>query len=293
MNSWNILKLLEWSTQYFQNKGIESPRLDAELLLAKTLSLSRVQLYMQFDRPLLETELQNFKDLLKRRSEREPLAYILGKKEFYSLEFEVSPDVLIPRPETELLVETARKHSSLLTSPSSLLDIGTGSGCIAVSLAKHLPEARITAIDISASALELAKRNAKKHAVENQINFIQMDFTSPHASLLTPHQNFDLILSNPPYIATDEIPKLAPELQFEPKSALDGGNEGLDFYQIILPWAFQHLNEGGIVLLEIGFDQGMSLEKLATNTGFQKISILKDYAGHPRVVSLLKKFPPS
>lgn len=289
MNSWNILKLLEWSTQYFQNKGIESPRLESELLLAKSLDLSRVQLYMQFDRPLQETELQNFKSLLKRRTEREPLAYILGKKEFYSLEFEVTPDVLIPRPETELLVEKSIQPLTPHPSPLSILDIGTGSGCIAISVAKHLPEAKITAVDISKEALEVAKRNAEKHGVEKQIDFIQMDFNSPHPSPLTSHQKFDLILSNPPYIATDEISKLAPELQFEPRSALDGGKNGLDFYKILLPWSFEHLNPEGKALFEIGCDQAESLEKLATNAGFQKISIIKDYAGHPRVVSLSKQ----
>ena len=186
---WNILKLLEWSTQYFQQKDIESARLDSELLLAHVLGLKRVQLYMQFDRPLNEAELQNFKTLLKRRSEREPLAYILGKKEFYSLEFDISPAVLIPRPETELLVENALKYFSTSPSPQpspsrgegerKILDIGTGSGCIAVSLAKHLPEAQITAIDISPEALKIAKQNAEKHGVENQISFHQADFLLP------------------------------------------------------------------------------------------------------------------
>lgn len=284
MDSWTILKLLEWSTQYFQNKGIESPRLDAELLLAHSLGLSRVQLYMQFDRTLQETELQDFKLLLKRRSEREPLAYILGKKEFYSLEFEVNPAVLIPRPETELLVETALKHFSSSPSPLTLLDIGTGSGCIAITLAKHLPEAQIRAIDISESALAIARRNAEKHGVEKQIEFIQADFLSPHSSLLTSQDKFDLILSNPPYIASDEISKLAPELQAEPLYALEGGKDGLDFYRVLVPWAFHHLKKEGVALFEIGFDQAESLEKLTTNAGFQKTSILKDEAGHPRVV---------
>lgn len=300
--SWTILKLLDWSTQYFQGKGIESPRLEAELLLAHTLGLNRVQLYMQFDRILAEVELQSFKSLLKRRTEREPLAYILGKKEFYSLEFEVTPNVLIPRPETELLVEEGirffspspqpRAFAAPMGSPSrgegevKILDIGTGSGCIAISLAKHLPEAKITAIDISSEALKVAQRNAEKHEVAKQINFIEMDFTSPFP--FSPQHTFDLILSNPPYISSDEIPKLAPELQFEPKSALDGGTDGLLFYQILLPWIFEHLKNNGAAFLEVGESQGEALEKLSTNAGFQKINILKDYSGHPRVVSLLK-----
>ena len=296
--TWTILKLLEWNTQYFHQKGIESSRLDSELLLAHSLKLNRVQLYMQFDRPLSEAELQDFKALIKRRSEREPLAYIIRKKEFYSLEFEVTPDVLIPRPETELLVEKAIRNffpsphpmasPPWRASPSrgegekNILDIGTGSGCIAISLAKHLPESKITAIDISEEALQVARKNAQKHGVEKQIQFLKMDICSPD----TFQEKFDLIVSNPPYIKSSEIVKLAPELQFEPKSALDGGKEGLDFYQILAPWTFQHLKEDGVALFEMGFDQAESLEKLATNTGFQKISILKDYADHPRVLKL-------
>lgn len=297
LQDWNIRKLLEWSTQYFQQKDIESARLDSELLLAHVLGLKRVQLYMQFDRPLNEAELQNFKTLLKRRSEREPLAYILGKKEFYSLEFDISPAVLIPRPETELLVENALKYFSTSPSPQpspsrgegerKILDIGTGSGCIAVSLAKHLPEAQITAIDISPEALKIAKQNAEKHGVENQISFHQADFLLP-SSLFPLPSSFDLIVSNPPYIQSEEIPKLAPELQFEPRSALEGGIDGLDFYKVLLPWSLEHLNPEGRAFFEIGFDQAESLEKLATNTGFQKINILKDYAGHPRVIQLTK-----
>lgn len=286
--TWTILKLLEWSAQYFHQKGLDSPRLDAELLLAQSLGLSRVQLYMQFDRPLSDAELQAYKGLLKRRGEREPLAYILGKKEFYSMEFEVMPTVLIPRPETELLVEKAIQ----ILQPSSaqplrLLDIGTGSGCIALSLAKHLPQARVSAIDVSEAALEVARKNAELHGLADRVEFFHIDFreAASRAALSGP---FDLIASNPPYIARDEIAKLAPELAFEPMQALDGGPDGLDFYRDWLPWAFEHLSQGGSALLEIGFDQAESVEKLATNAGFQKVNILRDYSGHPRVALLLK-----
>lgn len=302
MDSWNILKLLEWSTQYFQSKGIESPRLDAEVLLAHCLSLTRVQLYMQFDRPLTEAELQNFKALLKRRSEREPLAYILGKKEFYSMEFIVSPEVLIPRPETELLIEKAIKHFEASSAlPHRFLDIGTGSGCIAICLAKNFPQAEIIALDISEQALKIAQQNAQKHGVESQIQFLEIDIfdvilsetkdlvesTGSFTLVQDDRQKkFDLIVSNPPYVKSDEIGKLAPELQFEPLQALSGGEEGLDFYQKLIPWTYSHLNAEGIALFEIGFDQTESIENLATKAGFQKVNILKDYAGHPRMAFL-------
>ncbi len=286
MDSWNILKLLEWSTQYFQSKGIESPRLDAEVLLAQNLSLSRVQLYMQFDRPLTELELQNFKALLKRRSDREPLAYILGKKEFYSMEFKVSPDVLIPRPETELLVEKAIKHFETSSAlPHRFLDIGTGSGCISITLAKHFPHAEVTTLDISEKALQIAQQNAQKHQLETRIEFLQLDFMEADSRKnLT--GAFDLIISNPPYVAQKAIAQLAPELQFEPLGALSGGEEGLDFYQELIPWTYSHLKPEGLALFEIGFDQAESIEKLATKAGFQKVNILKDYAGHPRMAFL-------
>jgi len=286
--TWTILKLLEWSTQYFRDKKIESARLDAELLLGHILGLSRVQLYTQFDRLLNSEELQRYKILFKRRSEREPLAYLLGKKEFFSMEFEVSPDVLIPRPETELLVEEAIQYAMKSQTGSAdlhILDLGTGSGCIAIALAKKFSQASITALDISEAALTWAQKNAKKHGVEKQIRFIKTDFLEflPESAL------YDLILSNPPYIATLEIPNLAPELRFEPNAALDGGADGLQFYRKLLPWAFKNLQKKGQAYFEMGDKQAKALEELATNTGFQKISILKDYAGNPRVLSLSNK----
>jgi len=290
---WTILKLLEWSTPYLQNKGIPSPRLDAELLLAHTLRLSRVQLYTQFDRPLTEVELQQYKTFFKRRSEREPLAYILGKKEFYSLEFEVSPAVLIPRPETELLVEKTMELLKNAPAPSfdkggiqggfKIMDLGTGSGCIPISLAKHLPQAQLTAIDFSEAALNIAKSNAKKHGVEEQINFLHQDIFNLE---LNPGSKFDAILSNPPYIPEADFLKLEPELTFEPSQALIGGKTGLDFYEHLFPWAKDHLHPSGFALFEIGFNQAEEVEKIATNTGFQKVNILRDYAGHPRMILL-------
>lgn len=280
---WTPLKLLNWTSQYLSEKGISSTRLEAELLLAHSLNLQRIQLYTQFDRPLNDKELANFKVLLKRRAEREPLAYILEKKEFYSLDFIVSKDVLIPRPETELLIEKVFKqyppHPTLLLQQEKdaslkIIDIGTGSGCIAITLAKHLPQAKITALDISEAALNIAKKNAEKHQVENQIEFIHTDFLSSTSDIQ--NSKFDIIVSNPPYIASHEIQTLEPELHFEPPRALDGGIDGLDFYKKILPWAFKHIDPKGHLFLEIGYNQKEQLRELAKNSGFNTYQIFKD-----------------
>ncbi|MBF0491564.1 MAG: peptide chain release factor N(5)-glutamine methyltransferase [Deltaproteobacteria bacterium] len=284
---WTPLKLIEWTSKYLSQKGIPSTRLEAELLLAHSLNLKRIQLYTQFDRPLSEKELADFKILLKRRADREPLAYILGKKEFYSMEFIVSKDVLIPRPETELLVEQVLasplvKRGLRGVHPIQILDIGTGSACIAIALAKYLPQTQITALEISEAALNIAKQNAQKHGVENQIEFIQGDFLK--SEVRSQKSEFDIIVSNPPYIASSEIEKLEPELRFEPHSALDGGIDGLDFYKMILPWAFKHLRPEGHLFLEIGYNQGKDLTELAQNCGFSSAKILKDLDNKDRIL---------
>ncbi len=286
--TWNILKLLQWTLDYFSHRGIENPRLDAELLISYALNSSRVQLYTQFDRVLEPEELKKIKELIKRRALREPLAYIRGVKEFYSLEFIVSPAVLIPRPETELLVEEVLKNPP--NPPLSkggeggfkILDLGTGSGCIAITLAKHLPQAQIWAMDISADALEIAKLNAKKHGVENQISFIQGDILLPEIQKALPP--FDLIISNPPYIPSDQIPGLAPEVIYEPKLALEGGPDGLHFYQQISLFSKTHLKPNGWIILEIGENQAESLKTLFHDAGFESVEIQKDLAGKNRLL---------
>lgn len=259
-------------------------------MLAHILQLSRIQLYTQFDRPLTEIELAEFKALLKQRCDRKPLAYLLGKKEFYSMDFYVDESVLIPRTETEMLVdETLRDLSplpgSVLQSEKEktihILEIGTGSGCIAITLAKHLPKSKIVTVDISPQALEVAKKNAEKHQVSDQIIFKEADFLDANFSSGT--ASFDYIVSNPPYIPKDDISKLEPELHQEPLSALDGGRDGLDFYRKLLPWSQKHLAENGTLLLEIGFNQGKDLEELALKNNFSSFKILKDLAGQDRV----------
>jgi release factor glutamine methyltransferase len=316
--TWTILKMLQWMSEYFSERSIDSPRLDAELLLAFALGLSRVQLYTQFDRPLNGEELEPLKKLVKRRASREPLAYIRGVREFFSLEFGVSPAVLVPRPETEILVEEAiqiLQSKKKLTSPSTgkgkgeggldlqevilplipshqgrgsfegakILDVGTGSGCIAVALAKHLPDAEVWAVDVSPQALEIASLNAKKYEVDLRIHFLRWDLMKD--SWNQRPEKFDLIVSNPPYIPSTEIETLAPELKFEPRGALDGGTDGFVFYRALIPWAFDHLQAGASLLLEMGEGQGQRLEEMAVKSGFLEVQILQDLAGHPRVLS--------
>ncbi|MFO1519399.1 MAG: peptide chain release factor N(5)-glutamine methyltransferase [bacterium] len=295
--TWTILKLLQWTAEYFQSRGIESARLDAELILAHALGLSRIQLYTQFDRPLNSEELQKVKGLVKRRAQREPLAYLLGSKEFYSLEFKVSPAVLIPRPETELLVEEGIRLLQNPTIPPfskggqggfEILDIGTGSGCIAVALAKHLAEAQTWAVDASQAALEIAAENARKHGVEGRIHFLAWDVLN--GDWKGPAEPFDLIVTNPPYVSSTILPRLAPELQFEPKMALEAGPKGLDLYPAILGFAFSHLKPGGWLLAEMGEEQGGDLLEISRQKGFASVDILKDLAGKPRVLRAKRPF---
>ncbi len=281
MSDWTVLKILQWTTDYFSKQEIEGPRLDAELLLAHVLGFSRIQLYTLFDQPLNDEELKNFKALIKRRATREPLAYILGKREFYSLEFKVTSSVLIPRPETELLVDEVLKKKE---DHLKILDIGTGSGCIPISLAKHLPQSEIWAIDFSKEALAVAQQNAKKHEVCERIHFLEGDILkdTKHLNL----SDFDFILSNPPYVTTSEMKALAPELSYEPQTALHGGTEGIDYYPSLFNFVKNHLKITGTALFEMGADQGKILSKIAKEMGFSQVEILKDLAQHDRVLKI-------
>lgn len=275
--TWTILKMLAWCTDFFSKKGIDSSRLDAELLLSHSLGLKRLDLYLQFERPLTEIELKNFKALLLRRAEREPLAYITGQKEFWSLTFKSRSPILIPRPDTELVIEVVKKK----ISPQSILDIGTGSGVLAVTLAREFSESKVVAIDILDEALSLAKENAQNLNVSDRIDLRKCDFLKEEVG-----GAFDLIVSNPPYIRKDEIKSLAPEIvKFESPLALDGGDDGLDFYRIISERAKKMLTPEGFVVVEIGDDQGGVVKDLFLKAGFKNVEVAKDYAGHDRVMS--------
>lgn len=279
-DAWTLLKLLEWMTGFFTDKGLTNPRLDAQLLLASVLGLDRVGLYLNYDRPLTQTELDEIRPLVKRRAQNEPLQYLLGKTEFWSLEFAVSPAVLIPRADTEILVEEALKKSA---QTGELLDIGCGSGVIALSFASEKPRWQVTGLDISAPALELAAYNAQELGFEERSRFILGDLAQ------LPRGSYDLVVSNPPYISCADYAELMPEVRdFEPAVALLGGEDGLDCYRLLCRQVHKILKPGGWLLLEIGWQQQEAVTALLVESGLHTIYCRQDYAGHPRVIGARK-----
>ena len=282
--AWTIHSLLRWTCQYFHTKGLSAPRLEAEILLARVLEQDRVYLYVNYNQPVNQTERLRYKELIKRRAQGEPIAYIVGYKEFMSLKFKVNDQVLIPRPETELLVEGAL---SLLDSknPVRICDIGTGSGAIAVSLAYFRPQAQIFAVDISADALTVAAENAGKYKA--RIDFRQGDLTDP----IIYEKPFDIITANLPYISTAEYGRLPAEVKkFEPQLALLSEGDGLEHYRRLIPNAYQQLKAGGYLLFEIGHEQGAGALELMQE--FAEVQLLKDYSGLDRIIKGRKGFIP-
>ncbi|MGD8958732.1 MAG: peptide chain release factor N(5)-glutamine methyltransferase [Desulfobacteraceae bacterium] len=287
--NWTILKLLVWTTSYFKSHGIESPRADAEILLAHTLGSQRITLYAHHDQPLNPDELQGFKNFIKRRAAREPVAYIVGQKGFWSLDLTVTPDVLIPRPETECLVERALEFLPRDAAAGALrvLELGTGSGAIVLALAKERPAHRFYALDRSAAALAVARRNARRAGLQDRVHF----WAANWGDALRPGRAlFDLIVSNPPYVPAVDIAGLQPEIgRFEPRQALDGGPDGLRELGRIIRQVPSFLKPGGRLLLEIGCDQAQALRALAADCGFyREAAVFQDYSGRDRVF-LLKK----
>ncbi len=350
---WNVLKLLRWTQDFFQHRGIDEPRLDAEILLGHTLGLSRVQLYTHFDRPLGPEDLASFKSLIKRRTNREPVAYIVGHREFWSMPFMVDKRVLIPRPDTETVVELARYRARMIVgepirgqgeissipledlqtsqdladhalhpededsevaeavadktrvepvvepwrSDRRLLiaDIGTGSGIIAVALARELPYADIVATDISEDALNVARINAETHKVTDRITFLKGDLTEP----LSAHYEgrpFDLIVSNPPYIPESDLAGLDQEVQgHEPRGALTSGPSGLEAIEGLVSEAWRYIRPGGYLICEIGHDQGESAPALfrAHSTHWDAVRVIRDrFSGQHRVLEARRIQPP-
>ena len=273
---WTILKVLEWTKGYLAEKGVENARLEAEWMLCELVGLDRVGLYVNFDKPLTSAELAHFRGMVARRARREPLQYILGTQEFMGLEFEVAPAVLIPRHDTEVLVEEALRRAG---DARKVLDIGVGSGCIAVALAKKLPGAEVSGVERSPEALVVARRNAERNGVTVSLH---------EGSLFEPFAGarFDLIVSNPPYILTGDLGGLQPEVRdFEPREALDGGLDGLDFYRKIIPAAPDHLNPGGWLMVEVGIGQAKEVLAMFGKTGrFGELFTAKDPGGIERVV---------
>ena len=286
---WTILKLLRWTTSYFESKKIEAPRASAEILLAKTLEINRIDLYLRYDQPLYPQELARFKLLIKKRAKREPVAYIVGQKEFWSMDLAVTPDVLIPRPETECLVEQALVYAPKENSGKcwKILDLGTGSGAIVLALASQIRHHWYFASDISYKALRVAEFNAKKNHLSNKICFFAGNWFDP---LKKSTAKFDMIVSNPPYVQTELIEKLEPEITcYEPWGALDGGKNGLACLALIIQQAPNFLYPGGLLILEMGYDQRLPVEYIARGTNeYESFSFVKDYAGHDRVAVLKK-----
>jgi release factor glutamine methyltransferase len=277
---WTILEILRWTTDYFREKSIQGPRLTAEVLLAHTLQQDRMSLYVHHDQPLEAEERSRFKTLVKQRIQGTPTQYLTGKQEFWSLEFQVAPGVLIPRPETEHLVEASINVAAQFPQ-LAIIDVGTGSGNVAISLKKEIPHAEVYASDISEAALEIAKRNAGNLLDgESRIVFRHGDLLQPFSG-----NTFDLIISNPPYVSAAEYETLSCEIrEHEPKLALFAGEEGLDVYRQLIPQAHSYLNPHGYVLVEIGYGQKDSVVGIFEEHGFAIQNVIKDYAGIDRVM---------
>ena len=284
MQTWTIQKLLNWITEYLTKKSVDSPRLSAEILLSHVLGLKRIELYTQFDKLVPQQHLDKLHELVKRAGLLEPVAYLTGKTEFYSIELDITSDCLIPRPETELLVQRAIEFLRTRDYIQYICDLCTGSGCIAVAIAKNFPDARITATDISAAALDVAARNIEKHQLKKQIKLLCGDLFEPFIQQLDVSQ-FDLIVCNPPYVSTTEYENLDKNVKdYEPEFALLAGEDGLDIYRRIIGKVDEFLKPGAVLIMEIGYAQGPAVRKLLEQTSaFAEIKIEKDHHNNDRI----------
>ena len=289
--AWTIRDLLKVTSEYLKQKDIEAPRLSAEVLLACLLDLTRVQLYLQFDRPLNEDELSEYRALIKKRLNREPLQYITGTQEFWSLDFAVGPAVLVPRPESELLIEQSLSLLDKGLIPHGdqprILDLCTGSGALAVALAKEIQDGLFWASDISREAISVARSNASRHGVEKRIQFLIGDLWQP---VRDQDLVVDLVVSNPPYIRSGALDTLSPEVSCEPRSALDGGEDGMFYIRKILSEGARRLYPGGWVLLEMDPEQTSNALRLIEESGqYESWERVKDYTHRYRVVMARKQ----
>lgn len=281
---WTILRVLNSSRELFEKRGVDSPRLDAEVLMASALGVERVMLYARYDQPLLPAELEKIRGLVKRRANGEPVAYILGEREFYSLPLLVTNKVLIPRPDTETLVEVALERIATLKDPR-ILDVGTGSGAIALALKKERPDALVTASDVSGEALAVARQNAARLALE--LRSVESDLLS---SIDGP---YELVAANLPYIPSGQLTTLMREVRnHEPSLALDGGADGLELIRRLIADLPRVMAPGGVVVLEAGHDQLEAVAALLTAANFAEVRVKKDYGGQPRVASALWRGQP-
>jgi release factor glutamine methyltransferase len=277
---WTIGRLLDWTAKFLAQKGSEFPRLDTEVLLSHATGCKRIELYTRYEETATDETRARFKELIRKRLEGCPVAYLVGRKEFFSLELEVGPAVLIPRPDTETLVVESLRLMKELPEPS-VLDIGTGSGAIALAVAKRHKGAKVTATDISPDALTVAQRNATKHGLGERVRFLHGDLFEPLGA-----EGFDFILSNPPYIAHEDISALPPGVRnYEPHLALDGGPGGYAVFDRLIREAPQHLKPGGYLIAEIGAPQeGPARQRIEAHPGYGLGPTIKDGSGHPRVL---------
>jgi len=282
--TWTVLELLRWTTQHFSERGIETPRLDAECLLAFALDCDRLRLYVDYEKPVEETERARFRELVRERGgDRVPVALLTGRREFWSLPLRVSRDVLVPRPETETLVATALELVPDRDAEVAVLDLGTGSGAIALAIASERVKARITATDLSAAALVVARENAVALALADRVRFLEGSLFEPVAG-----ESFDLVVSNPPYVAERDAAGLPPELRHEPASALFAGPDGTDVLRAIAARVGEVLAPGGAVLVELDPRQAEAMRAWLREAGLVAINLHRDVAGRQRVVSARK-----
>lgn len=281
--SWTIGTLVKWAVDDFRARGIENPRLDAELLVAHALEIDRMRVILDADRPLAGAELAALRDLVKRRRSFEPIAYLRGEREFYGLRFRVDKRVLVPRPDTETLVDAALARSTHVSMSMRQLDLCTGSGCVAIAMARQRPTSRVHASDVSRDALAVARDNAQRLGAYN-VAFFECDLFGAFAG-----KRFDVITANPPYIATAELATLMPDVRdHEPRLALDGGADGLDLVRRIVAEAPEHLGEGGLLAIEIGAGEAPDTVALFEARGFTDVRVHRDIARIERVVSGLR-----
>ncbi|MGH0036185.1 MAG: peptide chain release factor N(5)-glutamine methyltransferase [Myxococcota bacterium] len=278
--SWTVLELLRWTTRHFESKGIESARLDAECLLAHALGTTRLALYVEFEKPVMEAERATFRELVRRRAgERVPVSHLLGEKEFWSLPLRVSVDVLTPRPDTETLVSAVLDRLPDRDGEYEVADIGTGSGAIALALASERPKARVVATDISPSALQIAEGNAEKLQLRERVRFLEGNLYEPLVGM-----QFDAVVSNPPYLASAEASELAPELAHEPKAALFAGEDGLEVLQPLVARVGEVLRAGGWLAVELDPRQVEPVRAAFARAGLERIEVLRDLASLDRGV---------
>ena len=286
---WEVVELIKTTTDYFVAKKVDEPRISAELLLGHVLSKSRLELYLHHNRPVYQDELDRFRAFCRQRIEGRPVQYIIGEQFFYGMQFMVDERVLVPRPETELLVEHALESLGMTgrggSREAKVLDIGTGSGCIAVTMATLCPELKVTALDCSMDALVVARLNAAKYGVESRIAFVFADMFEEFFAAKLPGSSYDLIISNPPYIPALEWETLQREVkQYEPKIALTTLH-GIECYQAIAAQATKILVPGGTLCFELHADAAVKVSKIMEGQGFRGIRVAKDYSGHDRIIS--------